>query len=112
MISRLACVELLAPAGNLEKAKTAFIFGADAAYLGVPDFSLRARINDFDNKKIEKIVKIAHEQKKKVYVTLNIFAHNRHIEKLPKHIKYLKSINVDAIIASDPGVIETIKKNW
>jgi len=105
-------IELLAPAGNIEKAKTAFTFGADAVYLGVPDFSLRVRINDFTNAKIKQVVKMAKEKKKKVYVTLNIFAHNKHVNKLEKYIKFLKEIKVDALIISDPGVIEVVKSVW
>ncbi len=105
-------IELLAPAGNLEKAVNAFAFGADAVYLGVPDLSLRARINDFDDQKIREAVAKAHDQNKKVYVTINIFAHNKHIDKLPKHIKHLEKIGVDAIIASDPGVIAMIREIW
>lgn len=105
-------LELLSPAGSLEKAVNAFAFGADAVYLGVPDFSLRARINDFDNKKIEKIVLIAREKRKKVYVTLNIFAHHRHFDKLKKHVEFLKKIKIDALIISDPGVIALVKEIW
>lgn len=104
--------ELIAPAGNLEKMQTAFAFGADAVYLGIPDFSLRVRINDFTLTKIKQAIALAKKQKKKVYVTANIFAHNRHLAKLPRYVKFLKGLEVDAIIASDPGVISVIKKNW
>jgi len=105
-------VELLSPAGNLEKMKTALAFGADAVYVGIPDFSLRVRINDFDIKKIEEATEYCHERKKKIYVTINIFAHNKHLEKLPSYINTLKKIGVDALIVSDPGVISLIKENW
>lgn len=104
--------ELVAPAGNLEKMKTALAFGADAVYLGAPDFSLRARINDFTSAKIKQAVKYAHGRKKRVYVTINIFAHNRHLEKLPKHIKELKKLKVNGLIISDPGVLQIVKKVW
>ncbi len=104
--------ELVAPAGNLEKMKTAFAFGADAVYLGVPDFSLRVRINDFTLAKIKQAVKYAHERKKRVYVTINIFAHNKHLEKLPKYVKELKKLKVDGVIISDPGVLAIVKKIW
>lgn len=105
-------LELLAPAGNLLKMKTACAYGADAVYLGIPDFSLRVRINDFDLKGIREAVKIAHAGRKKVYVTINIFAHNKHLKKLPAYLKELKKIKVDALIISDPGIIALVKKNW
>lgn len=105
-------MELLAPAGNLEKMKTAFAYGADAVYLGAADFSLRVRINQFNITQIKQAVSYAHSRKKKVYVTLNIFAHNRDLKKIPAHIKKLKEIGVDALIASDPGIISLIKKEW
>jgi len=105
-------LELLAPAGNTQKMKTAFAYGADAVYLGIPDFSLRVRINDFDLEGIKEAVKYAHGLKKKVYVTVNIFAHNNHLKKLPNYLKILKSIKVDALIVSDPGIINLIKKVW
>lgn len=105
-------IELIAPAGSLEKMRTAFAFGADAVYLGIPDFSLRARINEFTPKQIEKAILEAGEKKKKVYVTINIFAHNRHLEALPPYIKVLKDLGVDALIISDPGVMALVKKIW
>lgn len=105
-------VELLAPAGNLEKMKTAFAFGADAVYVGIPDFSLRVRINDFTIEKIGEAVKYAHALKKKLYVTVNIFAHNQHLTKLPAHIKKLKAIKVDGIFISDPAVMLIVQKAW
>jgi U32 family peptidase len=105
-------VELLAPAGNLSKMKTAFTFGADAVYVGIPDFSLRVRINDFTIGQIKEAVDYAHQINKKVYVTVNIFAHNSHINKLPAHIKKLREINVDGIFISDPAVMIIIKKVW
>lgn len=104
-------IELLAPAGNLEKMKTAFLYGADAVYLGVPDFSLRVRINDFNLKTLEEGIKTAHRLKKKVYVTINIFAHNQHIKKLPSYLKLLNRLRPDALIISDPGVLSLVKKH-
>ena len=104
--------ELLAPAGNMEKLRTACDFGADAVYLGAADFSLRVRINDFNITRIKQAVNYAHKQNKKVYVTVNIFAHNTHLKKLPDHIKKLKDTGVDGLIVSDPGVIEAIKEVW
>jgi U32 family peptidase len=104
--------ELIAPAGNLEKMRTAFAFGADAVYLGIPDFSLRVRINEFTFAQIKKAVAEAREMKKKVYVTINIFAHNRHLDELPPYVKLLKELAVDALIISDPGVMALVKKIW
>jgi putative protease len=105
-------VELIAPAGNLEKMKTAFAFGADAVYLGIPDFSLRVRINEFTPKQIKEAILQARKLKKKVYVTINIFAHNKHLAKLPAYLKILKELKVDALIISDPGIIALVKKYW
>ncbi|MFA5023549.1 MAG: U32 family peptidase C-terminal domain-containing protein [Patescibacteria group bacterium] len=105
-------LELLAPAGNILKMKTAFAYGADAVYLGIPDFSLRVRINDFNLKSIKEAVEYAHKGKKKVYVTINIFAHNEHLKKLPAYLKALRAMKVDALIVSDPGVINLLKKVW
>ena len=104
--------ELLAPAGNMLKMKTAFAYGANAVYLGIPDFSLRVRINDFDLKGVAEAVKYAHQAGKKVYVTINIFAHNSHFRKLPAYLKKLRQFKVDALIVSDPGIINLIKKIW
>lgn len=105
-------LELLAPAGNILKMKTAFAHGADAVYLGIPDFSLRVRINDFGLKDVAAAIKYAHARKKKVYVTINIFAHNEHLKKLPAYLKQLKSYKVDALIISDPGIIALVRKSW
>ncbi len=103
-------IELLAPAGDLEKMEIALKFGADAVYFGIPDFSLRARINKFDKTAIKKGAKMCREMGRKFYVTLNIYAHNYHLEKLPKHLKFIKEINPSAIILSDPGVLRMVKK--
>jgi len=103
-------LELLAPAGNMLKMKTAFAYGADAVYLGIPDFSLRVRINDFDLKGIKEALKYAHERGKKVYITVNIFAHNKHLNKLEDYLQKLKTLQVDAFIVSDPGILSLIKK--
>lgn len=103
---------MAAPAGNITKAKTALAFGADALYVGAPSFSLRVRVNNFDLCKIGRIIEYAHQRNKKVYVTVNIFAHNRHLSKLASHIKKVKDLNADGLIVSDPGVLEIIKEHW
>ncbi len=105
-------VELLAPAGNLKKLKTAFAFGADAVYFGMPDFSLRVRINDFSLSDMKVGIEYAHSIGKKAYVTVNIFAHNFHLSKVKSHIKKLKSLGPDALFVSDPGLIYLIKEIW
>ncbi len=105
-------IELLAPAGNTIKMKTAYAHGADAVYLGIPDFSLRVRINDFGLKEVGEAIRYAHDLGKKVYVTINIFAHNEHLKKLPVYLRKLKALRADALIISDPGIIALVKKSW
>ncbi|MCF7820758.1 MAG: U32 family peptidase C-terminal domain-containing protein [Candidatus Pacebacteria bacterium] len=104
--------ELLAPAGDLQKLKTALAFGADAVYFGLPDFSLRVRINNFTWQDIKAGVDYAHKLNKKAYITLNIFAHNDHLKKVKSHILKLKEIKPDALFVSDPGFIALIKEIW
>ena len=103
-------IELLAPAGSLDKMQYALHYGADAVYAGVPDFSLRARINNFDFESLKKGADLAHSLGKKFYVTLNIYAHNIHLSKLEGHLKKLKKIEIDGIILSDPGILLLVKK--
>lgn len=103
-------IELLAPAGSFSKMKYALHYGADAVYAGVPDFSLRARINDFDFQSLKEGVEYAHKLGKKFYVTLNIYAHNVHLKRLEGHLKKLKNIDIDGIILSDPGILLSVKK--
>ena len=102
--------ELLAPAGSFEKLRYALEFGADAVYAGLPDFSLRARINKFDEKSIIEAVNYTHRKNKKIYITVNIFARNYHLKNLEKHLRNLKNNPPDAFIISDLGVIEIVKK--
>ena len=102
--------ELLAPAGSFEKLKYGLEFGADAVYAGLPDFSLRARINKFDQRNIIEAINYAHSKNKKIYITVNIFAHNYHLDNLKKHLRALKKNPPDALIVSDIGVIEIVKK--
>jgi len=103
-------IELVAPGGSLEKIEYAYHYGADAVYIGLPDFSLRARINEFTDKKLEKAVKQARSLGKKIYFTLNIYAHERHLPKIKKHLKFIAKIKPDAVIVSDPGILNMIKK--
>ena len=102
--------ELLAPAGNYEKAKYALDFGADAIYIGPKAYSLRARSSNFDIDEIEKITEYAHSLNKKVYVVLNILCHNIHLKNFESYFKKIYNCNVDGIICADPFIISTIKK--
>ncbi|SKA81763.1 putative protease [Caloramator quimbayensis] len=103
-------IELLAPAGNLEKLKTAVIYGADAVYIGGEAYSLRAMADNFDRKTMIEALKFAHDRGVKVYVTLNIFPHNDDLKGMPEYIKYLRDIGVDAVIISDLGVFSIVKE--
>lgn len=102
--------ELLAPAGNLEKLKTAINFGADAVYLGGSKLNLRAFSDNFTNEELKEGIEYAHERGKKVYVTLNVFPHNEDMVGLEDYLKELYSLNVDAAIVSDPGIIMTARE--
>ncbi|MDE5942842.1 MAG: U32 family peptidase [Clostridia bacterium] len=103
-------VELLAPAGNFEKLKTAFYFGADAAYIGGKDFSLRSFADNFTRDELSAAVKLAHTLGKKVYVTANIFAKNKDLALLEDYFAFLQSAGADAAIVSDSGAIYAAKK--
>ena len=102
-------VELLAPAGSYEKAKIAFLYGADAVYCGTSSLSLRTRA-DMKDDDLEKTIKYAHSIGKKVYVTLNIFAWDEKYEEIIEMAKKLEVLNPDGIIAADGGVIEVLKQ--
>lgn len=101
--------ELLAPAGDLEKLKIAFMYGADAVFIGGKKFSLRARASNFDIPDIKEACDFAHEHNKKIYVTTNILPHNDNIEGLIEYLQDLESVGVDAIICASPVIIETAK---
>ncbi|RKO66698.1 peptidase U32 family protein [Desulfofundulus salinus] len=101
----MAVPELLAPAGDLEKLQAAVIYGADAVYLGGKRFGLRERAGNFTLEEMAVGVDFAHARGVKVYVTVNIFAHNRDLDELPHYLKQLEQIGVDAVIISDPGVL-------
>ncbi len=98
-------IELLAPAGDLEKLKIAYFYGADAVYCSGKKFGLRANANNFSLIELKEAVLIAHNLNKKLYVTVNIIFHNEELNDLEEYLLYLDSINVDAIIASDILVI-------
>ena len=102
-------IELLAPAGSFEKAKIAFLYGADAIYCGTSSLSLRTRA-DMKDDDLEKTIKYAHEKGKKVYVTLNIFAWDEKYEEIIEMAKKLEELKPDGIIAADVGVIDALKQ--
>ena len=98
-------IELLSPAGNEEKLKYAIAYGADAVYAGFPKFSLRARENDFNNENLAASIDYSHKRGKKIYITLNIYPHNRKLPAIKRALTLLKEIQPDGVIISDPGVI-------
>ncbi len=104
-------VELLAPAGNFSKLKCALYFGADAAYIGGKDFSLRSFADNFTREEMQEAVRFAHSLGKKVYVTANIFAKNADMALLEDYFAFLQSAGVDAAIVSDSGVFYAAKKS-
>ena len=104
-------LELLAPAGDMECLKTAFKFGADAVYIGGPFMQLRSAVTGFTIENIEEAVKYAHGLGKKLYVTVNSFAKDTEFKRIVEYARTLKKMDVDAVIASDLGVISVIRAN-
>ncbi|HXX58599.1 MAG TPA: peptidase U32 family protein, partial [Thermodesulfovibrionales bacterium] len=102
--------ELLAPAGDFEKLKTAIHYGADAVYLGDSRFSLRGMARNFGPDELKRAVAYARERGVKVYVTVNIFPHNRDLPGIEEHVETLKNIRPDAVILSDPGIFKMFKR--
>lgn len=103
-------VELLAPAGDLERLKIAFEYGADAVYLGGENFGMRTAAKNFSIEDIKEGADFAHERGKKIFVTVNIIPHNEDFEGFEEYLLDLEKAGVDALIASDPGVIDVIKE--
>ncbi|NLW01061.1 MAG: U32 family peptidase [Clostridiales bacterium] len=101
--------ELLAPAGDLEKLKIAVAYGADAVYIGGKRFGLRAFAGNFENNEIVEAVEYAHKHGRRVYVTLNIFAHNDDFDGMAEYIRFISKAGVDAVIVSDPGILLLVK---
>jgi putative protease len=104
-------IELLAPAGDLEKLKIALLYGADAVFVGGTNFSLRARASNFTLSDIKEATTFAHERGKKVYVTTNIIPHNEDMDGLIEYLKALEERNVDAIISASPYIIDMALKH-
>ena len=103
-------IELLAPAGNLEKAKIALIYGADAVYVGGKSFSLRARASNFEIDDIKELCTFAHSLNKRVYVTTNIIPHDDDLKNLDEYLLALKDAKVDAIITSSLAIMLRAKE--
>ncbi|NTW06912.1 MAG: U32 family peptidase [Syntrophaceae bacterium] len=101
--------ELLIPAGNMEKMKTAILYGADAVYTGISGLSLRAGSAEMSLAELAEGIRIAHTQGVKVYGALNTFARNSDLQKVKELIPELAAINIDALIVSDPGIIKSIR---
>lgn len=104
-------IELLAPAGNMEKLKTAFHFGADAVYLSGKKFGLRAYADNFSDEEIFAAVQYAHALNKKVYVTLNVFPKDSDFVELKSYLAVLENAQVDAVLVSDVGMFDFVKTN-
>ncbi len=102
--------ELLMPAGSLLKLKTAVLYGADAIYLGTPDMSLRTK-SEFSLDQIREGIEFAHAHGKRVYLTLNLFSHNKDIPKLAEYVDTIKDLDPDGVIIADPGVFQYVKKH-
>lgn len=101
--------ELLAPAGSFEKAKVAFLYGADAVYAGTTKLSLRTRTSmQFDD--LVSTVKLAHSLNKKVYVAMNIYARDNEYDLIKEEAKYLDELGVDGLIISDGGIVDIVKE--
>lgn len=101
--------ELLLPAGSLNRLKTAFLYGADAVYAGMPGVSLRNKTS-FTMDEMKQGIEYAHALGKKVYLTINLFTHNRDIPRLKEFVSHLKELNPDGVIVADPGVFGYIKQ--
>ena len=110
MIKTIA--ELLLPAGNFEKLKYAFAYGADAVYAGVPRFSLRTRENDFRKESLVEAIEYTHDLGKKLYLTMNIYAHNSKIKGFMDEMERMLQYKPDAMIMADPGLIHLARKEF
>ena len=102
-------VELLSPAGDMEKLKTAIYFGADAVYIGGKSMSLRALAGNFSDEEIISATEFCHKLNKKIYVTVNIFAKNSDLFMAERYFKFLESAGIDGAIVSDTGLIALAK---
>ena len=105
-------IELLSPAGDLERLKVTLLYGADAVYIGGQKYSLRANATNFSLEEIKEGCSFAHNSGKKVYLTLNIVFHNEDMDGVEEYIKDVVEAGIDAFIVSDPFIISHIKNNY
>ena len=110
MISQLKKPEILAPAGDFEKLQVAVAYGADAVYIGGKQFSLRANTKNFDDTDLQKAIEYAHAHNVRVYVAVNIFAHNPDLVGMKDYLQSLKNIGADAVIVADLGVFDIARQ--
>lgn len=103
-------IELLSPAGNLEKLKVAILYGADAVYCGGYNYGLREGADNFSLEELQEAVKFAHNHQAKIYITVNMIPHNEDLVGIEEYLHSLAELGVDALILSDPGVLSIIKK--
>lgn len=103
-------IELLAPAGNLEKLKMAIIYGADAVYLAGERFGLRAGAGNFSLEEMKEGLEFVHQNNKKAYITLNIIPHNDDLTGIDGYIKEITRLGADAVIVSDPGILSIVRE--
>ena len=108
----MARVELLSPAGDIERLKVTLLYGADAVYIGGQKYSLRANATNFSIEQIKESCDFAHKLGKKVYLTLNIVFHNEDMDGVEEYIKEVVDAGIDAFIVSDPFIISHIKTNY
>ena len=102
--------ELLLPAGSPVKLKTAILYGADAVYAGTPDMSLRTQ-SQFSLDDIREGIDFVHAAGKKIYLTLNLYTHNKDVEKLPHFVDTLRRLKPDGVLIADPGVFLYLKEH-
>lgn len=102
--------ELLAPAGNLEKLKKAFLYGADAVYIGGEEFSLRVAAENFSLEEMKEGIAFAHERGGKVYLTANIIPHNQDVEAYERYLLEVKDLGLDGVILSDLGMFQITRE--
>ena len=110
MLSSLRSCELLAPAGGWEQLRYAIYFGADAIYLACDRFGLRARAGNFSLEELPGAVAWAHDRSVRVYVTLNIYAHDNDLRELPAYVREIEASGADAVIVSDLGVLSVVRE--
>jgi putative protease len=110
METNIKKVELLAPAGNLEKLEMAVVYGADAVYVGGEEYGLRAGADNFNAGDLKRGIDFAHSRGKKVYITMNIIPHNDDLTDMPDFVREVTALGADAVIVSDPGVYLIIRE--